>query len=313
MSTPRPDPPRLDADSAGHRVLPVLRRRRAGDAAGHRKSRWPLRHPLSHRWLGRLPREPARRAVVQPIREARRAAHARRRRLHHRTDRCLCVRGRRAHFLPGAHRQRVLSRHGARTRFAAGDGPADRLSAATGCRGRDLAGVHLRDAADTPPPAAKPEPGMFVTGVPARSHRCRRACGAQRAGARRSPAGVRNRRSIHRAPDLECDAALDARSRVDRLRGATFTFLRGVATGLRPGDALLIVGDEFFADHDSNQWDFRILDSVTIDAANDRTLVSWRGRWARSIRLRIRARVRRCSRCAGAPRCSVTTRRSGSP
>ncbi len=60
------------------------------------------------------------------------------------------------------------------------------------------------------------------------------------------------------------------------VRGATSTFLGGVATGLRPGDALLIVGDEFLANHDANQWDFRIVDSVTIDSANDRTRVSWR-------------------------------------
>jgi hypothetical protein len=126
----------------------------------------------------------------------------------------------------------------------------------------------------TPPAAAKPEPGMFVTGVPAEVT---------------VPTGlaVRSVPAPGDAPQVfETVEAFTARPAWNALqpwmreagrpvRGATSTFLSGVATGLRPGDALLIVGDEFIANHASNQWDFRIIDSVTPDPANDRTRVSW--------------------------------------
>jgi hypothetical protein len=127
----------------------------------------------------------------------------------------------------------------------------------------------------TPPPSAKPEPGMFVTGVP---EQVTVAAGL----------AVRSVPAPDETPQVfETVEAFTARPTWNALqpwmrevgrpvRGATSTFLGGVATGLRPGDALLIVGDEFLANRDSNQWDFRIIDSVTIDPANDRTRVSWR-------------------------------------
>ena len=59
-------------------------------------------------------------------------------------------------------------------------------------------------------------------------------------------------------------------------RGAMSTYLAGVNTRLKPGDALLFVGDEFFQNNAANQWDFRILDRVAADVPNDRTFVSWR-------------------------------------
>ena len=56
-------------------------------------------------------------------------------------------------------------------------------------------------------------------------------------------------------------------------------WLAGVATGLKPGDALLLVGDEYFATTASDNWDFRLLSAVEPDPANDRTRV----RWARGL------------------------------
>src|SRR5262249_4829963 len=52
-------------------------------------------------------------------------------------------------------------------------------------------------------------------------------------------------------------------------------YLKGTATNLAPGDALLFVGDERLTDHHSNHWNFVILLTVTADAKNDRTHVSW--------------------------------------
>ena len=52
-------------------------------------------------------------------------------------------------------------------------------------------------------------------------------------------------------------------------------FLAGTATGLRPGDALLIVGDERKANPGSERWDLRLVAAVEPDADLDVTRVSW--------------------------------------
>lgn len=65
--------------------------------------------------------------------------------------------------------------------------------------------------------------------------------------------------------------------------GDTSVYLQGTSTQLNPGDAFLIVGDERagsqVARTSSNpaneNWDVRIVSSVTPDAANQRTLVAW--------------------------------------
>ena len=59
------------------------------------------------------------------------------------------------------------------------------------------------------------------------------------------------------------------------VRGERQAWLAGVATNLKPGDALLFVGDEFFASISSDAWDFRLITAVEADAANDRTRVAW--------------------------------------
>ena len=127
----------------------------------------------------------------------------------------------------------------------------------------------------TPPVAARPEPGMFLTGVPAKIT---------------IDAGLAVR-SVPAPGDVpqvfETVEAIEARPTWNALtpwmseaiapaRGAVSTYLAGVNTRLKPGDALLFAGDEFFADHTANQWAFRILDRVAVDIATDRTFVSWR-------------------------------------
>lgn len=47
--------------------------------------------------------------------------------------------------------------------------------------------------------------------------------------------------------------------------GDTGTWLAGTATGLKPGDAVVIAGDEWLADPNSEQWDFRKLAVVEPD------------------------------------------------
>jgi predicted phage baseplate assembly protein len=58
-------------------------------------------------------------------------------------------------------------------------------------------------------------------------------------------------------------------------RGTASVWLKGSALGLKPGDALLLVGDERSANPASERWDFRRAKTVTADAAAGRTLVTW--------------------------------------
>ncbi len=57
--------------------------------------------------------------------------------------------------------------------------------------------------------------------------------------------------------------------------GDTSVYLDGTSTQLQPGDAFLIVGNERLNDPSSNFWDLRLVSSVSIDAVNVRTLVTW--------------------------------------
>ena len=57
--------------------------------------------------------------------------------------------------------------------------------------------------------------------------------------------------------------------------GLKEAYLKGTATNLTTGDALLFVGNERLNDHHSNRWNFVIILTVTADAKNDRTYVTW--------------------------------------
>jgi uncharacterized phage protein gp47/JayE len=126
-----------------------------------------------------------------------------------------------------------------------------------------------------PPAGVRPEPGMFVTGVPTEV--------TLDAGL-----AVRSIPAPGEQPQVfETVEPLTARPVWNALqpwmsdaarpgRGDTFTYLSGVNTNLRPGDALLLLGDEYLANRNSNNWDFRILDRVEPDVVQARTFVSWR-------------------------------------
>ena len=91
---------------------------------------------------------------------------------------------------------------------------------------------------------------------------------------------------------FETTEALDARAEWNTLaprrtvapviaRGTTDLYLAGVSTGLQPGDAILLVGDERgVQDAGSERWDFRIVQTVTLhpnaqDPARSHTVVTW--------------------------------------
>ncbi|HEV2517988.1 MAG TPA: putative baseplate assembly protein [Devosia sp.] len=136
----------------------------------------------------------------------------------------------------------------------------------------------LAFALETPPvaPASlSPEPGNFVTGVPA----------TVRLDAGLRVQSIPGQDEVPQSFELG-EAIADARPEWNAIRpwlaethfparDERELFLSGVATGLRPGDALLLVGDEYFGDNLSNAWDLRFVTGVEADAANGRTRVSW--------------------------------------
>lgn len=52
-------------------------------------------------------------------------------------------------------------------------------------------------------------------------------------------------------------------------------YLKGTSTNLKPGDGLLIIGNERKDDTDSEDWDFRRIQSVTMDKVGQYTKVTW--------------------------------------
>jgi hypothetical protein len=57
--------------------------------------------------------------------------------------------------------------------------------------------------------------------------------------------------------------------------GDTSIYLSGTATQLQPGDLFLVVGDERVKSSSSENWDVRVVRTVTADGQNDRTHVTW--------------------------------------
>ena len=55
----------------------------------------------------------------------------------------------------------------------------------------------------------------------------------------------------------------------------TSVYLAGTSTQLNPGDAILVVGQERVSNPGSQQWDVRIVSTVTPDTVNQRTLITW--------------------------------------
>ena len=57
--------------------------------------------------------------------------------------------------------------------------------------------------------------------------------------------------------------------------GSKDCYLDGTALNLKAGDALLFVGDEVEKEGSKEHWDFRVIQTVSIDTKNDRTRVTW--------------------------------------
>jgi hypothetical protein len=136
----------------------------------------------------------------------------------------------------------------------------------------------LAFALDTPPVAPAtlaPEPGNFVTGVPA-------SLTLDKGTKVQSVPGPGEKPQTFELVETLADARAAWNAMTPWLgesyvpaAGDREVWLAGVATNLKAGDALLFVGSEFFADDTNDNWDFHILTAVEPDPARNRTHVVW--------------------------------------
>jgi hypothetical protein len=127
----------------------------------------------------------------------------------------------------------------------------------------------------TPPPGLAPEPGAFVTGTPASLTLASGLKVQSIPGQDEKPQTFETVEEIVARPEWNAIRPWLSATRAPGY-GATETYLRGVRNNLKKGDALVFVGNEFLANPTTNNnWDFRLIDSVAPDDANDRTHVTW--------------------------------------
>ncbi len=128
-----------------------------------------------------------------------------------------------------------------------------------------------------PPPDLPPEPGNFVTGVPA-SLRLETGLKVQSVpGPDEKPQTFELVETLEEARP-EWNAIRPRLSEAHfPVRGDTEVWLNGVDTLLKPGDALLFVAQEFVNGTNLANWDFRIVAAVDPDSGNGRTRASWTG------------------------------------
>ncbi|MDO9354078.1 MAG: hypothetical protein Q7T55_10305, partial [Solirubrobacteraceae bacterium] len=127
-----------------------------------------------------------------------------------------------------------------------------------------------------PPPRLPADPGNFVTGVPAQLTLEAGLKVQSVPGPGERPQTFETVEALQAARPAWNGMRPWMSDTVRPQRGDTHTWLQGVRTGLKAGDALLILGQEYIADANSNHWDFRVLDSVTLEPDDDRTRVSWK-------------------------------------
>ncbi|MBB4842911.1 hypothetical protein HNP55_001426 [Paucibacter oligotrophus] len=127
-----------------------------------------------------------------------------------------------------------------------------------------------------PPPNLPPEPGNFVTGVPAA---LTLASGLKV----QSLAGPGEQAQTFETVETLAEARPEWNAMrpwlsetVSPQRYDTETYVSGLRNNLKPGDALLFVGAEFLSNPNSNAWDLRFLDAVDLQTEQDRTRLRWR-------------------------------------
>ena len=128
----------------------------------------------------------------------------------------------------------------------------------------------------TPPPSLAPEPGNFVTGVPA-------SLALDTGFKVQSVPGPGEKPQVFETVEALAEArpawnAMRPWLSEERRPGRndTSTYLDSVRNNLKSGDALVFLGDEFLSNQNNNNWDFRIVDRVELQPDENRTLVTWK-------------------------------------
>jgi predicted phage baseplate assembly protein len=123
------------------------------------------------------------------------------------------------------------------------------------------------EAPRTPPPDLPPEPGAFVTGIPTSLTLASGLQVQSVPGPDEKPQTFETVEEITVRPEWNAVRPWMSAPRSPGV-GKKEIWLQGAQNDLKPGDALLFVADDF--------WDFRLIDSVEIESANDRTHVTWK-------------------------------------
>ena len=126
-----------------------------------------------------------------------------------------------------------------------------------------------------PPAGAPKEPGMFVTGIPVEVTLDAGLKVQSVPGPGEKPQTFETVETIDARPQWSAMRPWLSRPRLPAM-GDRDAWLHGVATGLRPGDGILVVGSEFDTNPASNRWDFRILSEVVAEPGHDRTRIAWK-------------------------------------
>lgn len=128
-----------------------------------------------------------------------------------------------------------------------------------------------------PPPNLKPEPGAFVSGVPESLALAAGLKVQSVPGPDEKPQTFETVEALAEARPAWNAARPWLADEVVPARGATFTYLAGVRTGLKAGDAVVLVDDDFTANPvaGGDRWDLRVLTRVDADAGADRTRIEW--------------------------------------
>ncbi|EJN07241.1 phage tail-like protein [Bradyrhizobium sp. YR681] len=126
-----------------------------------------------------------------------------------------------------------------------------------------------------PPPKLSPEPGSFVTGVPAQVSIEIGTKVQSVPGPDEKPQTFETVERLDVArPAWNAIRPWMAETRRPG-KGDTVMYLAGQRNNLKPGDALLIVGDAFNPGSNDGNCDFRFIDSVELQSDFDRTRITW--------------------------------------
>ena len=132
------------------------------------------------------------------------------------------------------------------------------------------------EAPKKPPPGLPPEPGAFVTGIPASLTLASGLQVQSVPGPDEKPQIFETVEEIAARPEWNAIRPWLSAPHAPGL-GATETWVKGIANNLKVGDALVFIDSDFLAHPTTNtNWDFRLIDTVDVETAADRTHVSWK-------------------------------------